>query len=79
MTYYKAWYCKIAEAASLNSDYPDWVIYAFDENAARVIALRSIGRAAPARGYQVHLAEISDEDDGMMAFARARQNGQALM
>jgi len=77
--YFKAWYRKAGESRSLDLEYPEWVVYAMDEDQARTMVMESIGRTEPERGYQVHLTPFGDEDEGTVAFARARQDGQALM
>ncbi len=78
MVYFKAWYRKNNESGALDANFPDWVVHALDEEEARAKALESMGRREPEKGFNVLLLPIEDEDEGTMAFASARQNGQAL-
>lgn len=78
MIYFKAWYRKDSEGASLDANFPDWVVYAMDSQEARGKVLDCIKRAEPERGFRVFLTPIDDEDAGTVAFASARQSGQAL-
>ncbi|HEY3411523.1 MAG TPA: hypothetical protein VGM51_00555 [Armatimonadota bacterium] len=78
MIYFSAWYRKETEGASLDANYPDWVVYAIDEPEAREKVLECVGRTEPERGFSVFLQPIEDEDAGTIAFATARQSGQAL-
>jgi hypothetical protein len=78
MVYFKAWYRKDSEEASLDDNYPDWVIYALDEAEAHGKVMTCIGRPEPERGLRVYLHPVVDEDDGTIAYATAKQSGQAL-
>jgi hypothetical protein len=78
LIYFKAWYRRTAEGASLDANFPDWVVYALDAPDARRKVLECIKRPEPERGFHVFLTEIDDEDAGTVAFATARQSGQAL-
>jgi hypothetical protein len=77
--YYRAWYRNENDTGLLNPEYPDWIVYAMDEEQARTKVLESMGRHQPEKGLTVFLSAIPDEDEGTVAFASARQNGQALM
>ena len=79
MIYFRAWYRKETEGAALDPHYPDWVVYAMDEAEANSKVMECIERAEPERGCRVFLQEIEGEDAGTIAFATARQAGQALM
>jgi hypothetical protein len=78
MIYFKAWYRKDSEGPSLDANYPDWVVYAIDEPEARGKVLSCVGQLEPERGFRVFLDPIESEDAGTIAFAIARQSGQAL-
>ena len=78
MTYFSAWYRKETEGASLDAKYPDWVVYALDESEALGKVLNCVGRTEPQKGFRVFLNPIENEDAGTIAFATARQSGQAL-
>lgn len=79
MIYFSAWYRKDTEGAALDAKYPDWVVYAMDEPEAHEKVLACIGMTTPERGYKVYLHPFQDEDAGTIAFATARQSGQALI
>lgn len=79
MVYFNAWYRKDTEGASLDANYPDWVVYAMDEAEANAKVMDCIARSEPERGYRVFLLPIDGEDAGTIALATARQSGQALM
>lgn len=78
VVYYNAWYRKDSEGASLDANFPDWVVYAMDSEDAQSKVLECIRRTEPERGFRVFLTPINDEDAGTVAFAMARQSGQAL-
>lgn len=78
MQYFKAWYRPESEANVLDTDFPDWVVYALDEDDATRQVLDALRRPAPERHYRVHLVGVPDEDAAVVLFARARQSGQAL-
>ena len=78
MVYYKAWYRPKREGPPADSRYPDWVVYAVDEDDALHRVLAAIDRASPERGYDIYLKSFDNEDEGTVAFASARQNGQAI-
>lgn len=79
MIYFNAWYRKETEGASLDAKYPDWVVYALDESEALGKVLTCVGRTEPQKGFRVFLDPIENEDAGTVAFATARQSGQALI
>ncbi|HEY3268345.1 MAG TPA: hypothetical protein VGM37_15610 [Armatimonadota bacterium] len=78
MQYFRAWYRSEGEAGALNPSYPDWVVHAMDEDDAISKVLGALHRATPERHYRVFLLAIADEDEATIAYATARQNGQAL-
>ena len=78
MLYYKAWYRPTREGAPADSRYPDWVVYAVDESDALARVLTAMERQTPERGYDIYLTPFDDDDEGTIAFASARQNGQAI-
>jgi hypothetical protein len=78
MLYYKAWYRSERDGAPADDRYPDWVVYAVDADDARARVLTTIQRLAPERGYEIYLRPINDDDQGTIAFASARQSGQAI-
>lgn len=79
MVYYRAWYRRSSESAALDPLHPDWIVHASDEAEARRMVLRSMGRHEPERGFAILFAAFADEDEGVRAYAGARQTGQALM
>jgi hypothetical protein len=79
LRYYKAWYRAENDADLLDPGYPEWVALAESEEEAERKILSSMGRQKQERHYKVHLMPILDEDEGTVAFASARQLGQAVM
>lgn len=78
MIYFNAWYRRETDGPALDPHYPDWVVYAMTEDEAQQKVLSCIGRPDPEKGFRVFLEPIPDEDAGTIAFATARQAGQAL-
>lgn len=78
MLYFKAWYRGDRDGAPADDRFPDWVVAADDAAEARARVLAEIGRNEPERGYAIYLVQIDDEDAATIAYASARQNGQAL-
>jgi len=78
MRYYRAWYRSGREGVPADERFPDWVVAADDEADARAKVLAGIGRAAPERGFEIYLRPIENEEAGIIAFASARQSGQAI-
>ena len=78
MMYFRAWYRREGDKPPPNLEFSDWVVYATDEADAVEKILANMGRLEPERGFRVFLAPIVDEDEGTVALALARQNGQAV-
>ena len=78
MRYYKAWYVREREAMAVDEHFPEWVVYATSDAEAEAKVLRAMERTEPDRGFCVRLILVPDEDEGTVAFATARQLGQAL-
>lgn len=78
MMYFRAWYRREGDKPPPNLEFSDWVVYATDEADAVEKVLANMGRTEPERGFKVYLTLIPDEDEGTVALALARQNGQAV-
>lgn len=77
--YYRAWYRRMRDEGPLDSQFPEWVVYAEGEDEAEAKVLQVLNRPDPERGYRIILTRIEDEDEGTVAFATAQQSGQAIL
>lgn len=78
MQYFRAWYVPKREAPSVDERYPEWVVFATDEDEARAKVLATFARTEPEHGFVVALLPFEDEESGVIAFAAASQEDQAI-
>lgn len=79
MLYFRAWYVREREAPTVDERFPEWVIYAADEAEAQAKVLAEMQRSEPDHGFRVVLMPFDDEEAGIVAFATARQQDQAIL